>query len=292
MLFKKLPDEYNTLRKEYEISRCGQVRSVDKTTLQKRLLSQKKYNGYMKAQVGGKQCLIHYLVAISFVPKPEDYDSTFTIDHIDHNDRLNNHASNLRWASTSTQTKNQRKKIRYQIDSLPVIATSLDGIVVRKFNSLREANTTIVGSDIRHISGCINGKRKQHMGYTWKTPESDPDIEGETWKLFNVVKQYKVCVSDHGRVSFNFNNGYIKKISSFDKNTTRATEDYNKYPKLSKNGQTFYLHVVVWELFMGEKPANMVINHIDHNKQNASLSNLELVTQSDNMKFFRIFKSI
>lgn len=27
----------------------------------------------------------------------------------------------------------------------------------------------------------------------------------------------------------------------------------------------------------------MIVNHIDHNKQNASLSNLELITQSQNM---------
>lgn len=43
------------------------------------------------------------------------------------------------------------------------------------------------------------------------------------------------------------------------------------------------IHRLVWETFKGEIPEGMVIDHIDGNRSNNSLSNLRLVTQSENM---------
>lgn len=48
-----------------------------------------------------------------------------------------------------------------------------------------------------------------------------------------------------------------------------------------KNG---LLHRIIWETFNGEIPRGMEIDHIDCNKQNNALSNLRLVTHSENMK--------
>lgn len=56
--------------------------------------------------------------------------------------------------------------------------------------------------------------------------------------------------------------------------------------KLRHNGKRYgrYVHRLVWETFMGDIPEGLEINHIDHNKLNNSLSNLELVSHSDNLK--------
>ena len=56
--------------------------------------------------------------------------------------------------------------------------------------------------------------------------------------------------------------------------------------KLLKNGKRkhHYVHRLVWETFNGDIPQGYEINHIDHNKQNNTLENLELVTRSVNMK--------
>ena len=40
----------------------------------------------------------------------------------------------------------------------------------------------------------------------------------------------------------------------------------------------------MWQTFVGEIPAGYEVNHKDHNKTNNSLSNLELVTHSVNLK--------
>lgn len=43
-------------------------------------------------------------------------------------------------------------------------------------------------------------------------------------------------------------------------------------------------HRCVWEAFNGRIPTNLEIDHIDRNKHNNKLSNLRLVTHSENMK--------
>ena len=56
--------------------------------------------------------------------------------------------------------------------------------------------------------------------------------------------------------------------------------------KLRRNKKRFnrYVHRLVWEAFNGEIPKGFEINHIDHDKSNNSLSNLELVSHSENLK--------
>lgn len=44
-----------------------------------------------------------------------------------------------------------------------------------------------------------------------------------------------------------------------------------------------YVHRIVAESFIGHIPSGMVINHIDYNRSNNRVSNLEIVTQSENV---------
>lgn len=43
------------------------------------------------------------------------------------------------------------------------------------------------------------------------------------------------------------------------------------------------MHKIIWEAFNGLIPEGMVIDHTDGNKGNNALTNLQLVSQSDNM---------
>ena len=65
------------------------------------------------------------------------------------------------------------------------------------------------------------------------------------------------------------------------KKTNRSTAGYRQ---ISCYSQTFLVHRVIWEAFHGEIPEGLQINHIDGNKANNSLSNLELVTPAENMR--------
>lgn len=65
------------------------------------------------------------------------------------------------------------------------------------------------------------------------------------------------------------------------KKTARSTAGYRQ---ISCYGKTFLVHRVVWEAFNGEIPEGLQVNHIDGNKANNNLSNLELVTPAENMR--------
>lgn len=52
----------------------------------------------------------------------------------------------------------------------------------------------------------------------------------------------------------------------------------------NKNSHKRSLHKVLYETFIGPIPENMLIDHIDGNRANNSLTNLRLVSQSNNMK--------
>ena len=90
-------------------------------------------------------------------------------------------------------------------------------------------------------------------------------------------------VSNEGNViSLNYNKtGKAKVIKQYtDTNGySFVTLGYKAKPK------SFKVHILVWEAFNGKKPNGMQINHIDENKSNNRLDNLELVTPSGNCNY-------
>jgi len=53
--------------------------------------------------------------------------------------------------------------------------------------------------------------------------------------------------------------------------------------KNSKLQRSYLVHRLVWMAFNGDIPAGLEIDHIDRDKKNNCLSNLRLVTRSENM---------
>lgn len=56
------------------------------------------------------------------------------------------------------------------------------------------------------------------------------------------------------------------------------------YPFIYVDRKNIPIHVLVWERENGPKPPGTEIHHIDENKENYELSNLELLTNSDHQK--------
>lgn len=52
-----------------------------------------------------------------------------------------------------------------------------------------------------------------------------------------------------------------------------------------QKSRVFYYHRVIWFYFNGEIPQDYEINHIDENKSNNALNNLELLTRAENVKY-------
>lgn len=86
-----------------------------------------------------------------------------------------------------------------------------------------------------------------------------------------------------------YDNYYIDELGNVYKNNIKLKPSDNGVGylniKLKKDGyrKHYYVHRLVWETFNGVVPQGYEINHKDHNKYNNELSNLEIVTHSENL---------
>jgi hypothetical protein len=77
------------------------------------------------------------------------------------------------------------------------------------------------------------------------------------------------------------------KSSGYVQVNLRDKPEFDATPKEQRNKHTgcykFPVHRVVYAWFHGEIPEDMVIDHIDTNKANNAISNLQCITQDENM---------
>jgi hypothetical protein len=110
--------------------------------------------------------------------------------------------------------------------------------------------------------------KRQRMGLFLYFQESSAPIKNEQWQRIDE----KLEVSNKGRVrkdGVKYLNLHVHKTG---------------YVIVSINGKNQYLHCVVWKAFNGDISEGYELDHIDCNKLNNSLYNLELVTHQENMK--------
>lgn len=125
-VWKKVPVEG---LERYSISSIGQVRNDDRKRIMKIYLSNR---GYYCIQLSGaktKHFRVHRLVALAFIPNPNEYPY---VNHIDGN-KENNCIENLEWCTQlhNTQSLNTRKKfgcIRPRPNDLFLAEVSILGV--------------------------------------------------------------------------------------------------------------------------------------------------------------------
>lgn len=96
-------------------------------------------------------------------------------------------------------------------------------------------------------------------------------IEGENWRWVNDHLE----VSDHGRTRLTVTlpiYGYAGVLNG-----------RPNYRRIKIGGDSFFPHRLVAEAFLGPCPIGKVVNHKDGNKDNNRLSNLEYVSQQENV---------
>ena len=91
-------------------------------------------NGYVVCSLNSKQFKKHLIIALQFIPNPNNFPQ---IDHINHN-KADNRIENLRWVSSS---ENQRNKTSWRhqyvfIDELPESAELLESYNGHDFDGL------------------------------------------------------------------------------------------------------------------------------------------------------------
>lgn len=173
----------------YTISRSGNVYSLTKhVNLSPRL----GRSGYMEVRLkkDGKVShkSLHRLLAIAFIPNPENKPC---IDHIDGN-RMNNKIENLRWC-TSKENSNNPVSLRKLSEAVklsytkgrkpmplsaiqkrnvghykPVVQYTLDGNYIKQWCSIKEAAESLGISRSQISEACIGKRVKTAKGFLFK----------------------------------------------------------------------------------------------------------------------------
>lgn len=210
-------------------------------------------------QLDNKTMYVHRLVALAFIDNPNKYP---TVNHIDQR-RDNNYADNLEWATAKMQairlhpnTINNRRGVGLY---------DREGIRLQWFASLVEAALTVVGfkEAFKNIAFAASGKGKSAYGHFWKY-EKIVDIIGEEWKTVSGTQHCEV--SSMGRVR---RKARILKPSIDTVGYCVVGIKYGNEKKIKK------VHRLVAEAFLLPNAAMPLVNHMDGDKTNNILTNLE-----------------
>lgn len=131
-------------------------------------------NGYYTVTLkknGKKKCLsVHRLVAIAFIPNPNDYPC---IDHLNDN-QIDNRACNLQWCTHKINNSKEHHRIATSLSNKgknkptlwrPIVQLSTSGNIVKVYSSMTHAD--LDGFQHSAIHRVIHGKLKTHGGYKW-----------------------------------------------------------------------------------------------------------------------------
>lgn len=166
-----------------------------------------------------------------------------------------------------TVGKKRKNRAVHQLVAQAFLPNPNNYIIVDHINGDRQDNRV---ENLRWASALENANNK-HLDKTPDKPHfeevkfSDEEMQSEKWKEYNGFK-----VSNLGRV-IGKNNKILKGHKS-------------DCGYISYGGEHILGHILVWEAFNGQKQSGMVINHINGNKHDNRLVNLEQVTPKENSR--------
>lgn len=170
-------EEWKTIEgyEDYQVSNLGRVKSLKYKTEKILTPRQNKIKGgylYVILCRDGetKAFQIHRLVAMAFMPNPEDF--ILEINHIDRNPE-NNSLDNLEWCTRQKNVEHSSNKVVHQYDT--------SGNYIQSFESAKIAGET-TSIDPSAISKVCLGKRKTAGGYVWKR-----SLEGHADDQYNKI---------------------------------------------------------------------------------------------------------
>lgn len=250
----------------YEISNIGNVKSTKRGIIMRPCMR----NGYLSVCLSHqnikKNHLIHRLVAIAFIPNPDDLQ---VVNHKDGN-RLNNSVFNLEWTTYSGNAVHSCNILMNQRGTVAVKQISLDGTVLNTFDSIKEA-ANYTGVSAKKIPSVCNGSRNQTGGYKWEHVE-DKIHDIPHGKSLSEYPNY--IITNNGQVYSIKTNRYLV--------LNKHNSGYLTVGLSNGTKKDFYVHVLVATIYIPKPLEKNYVNHKDRNKSNNNIENLEWVTSTEN----------
>lgn len=265
----------------YEVSDLGNIKNAKTGRILKQ--NQRK-SGYLcvglRSSGEDKTLSCHRLVALAYLPNPENKPQ---VDHIDRF-RNNNKLSNLRWATVQEQALNRSYIGHYDIKRRRSIwkCDKETGERIELFESSTLASQSVVHTTsttnaCAFIFSVARGDNPRAYGFKWEF-DDEVIIEGEEWKEIDSFilgvqrKKSKYFISNKGRLRTP-RRGTI---------TPRLPTDKG-YPIFTIYKTIFTAHRLVALMFLERQEGRDIVNHIDGKKWNCTIDNLEWVTESENV---------
>ena len=205
--WKSIPDY-----EEYQVSTLGRVKRLayyknvcggSKQHCEERILKpQKRKRGYQAVMLSknskAKSFLVHRLVAIVFIPNPDNLPQ---VNHKDEN-TSNNCVDNLEWCNQcynsnyGTSKYRISTKLKNGILSKPVEQYCKNGMFIMEYPSAIEASR-VLGLNVSGIISCCNSNKKYSNcgGFQWKYKNSDKIIKDIRKTILQFDKEYNFIAS-------------------------------------------------------------------------------------------------
>ncbi len=233
--------------------------------------------------------MIHRLIADTFIDN-DDPDNKKMVNHKDGN-KLNNHVSNLEWTTAGENNLHAIKTGLRKIHTRPIIITDSEGDSFEYQTHEEAAKCAKINS--RTIRDALkNGTKPFGWSIVYKNTK-DIKVNVDLSEFKTIIKYPNYMINPSGDIYGKTS----KRILQIKPKNANGYLVLSLRDNIKKNKRVqIYLHKILAETFIPNPNKLPEVNHIDHNKSNCSLENLEWCDRATNMRkcaeFIRLNKSV
>lgn len=217
--------EEKMLMKSEELSEFEQIKNVENFLIHKdgRIYNAKRKifmkprldKGYVGIMLNEKNYPIHRLVAIQFIPNPDNKE---LVSHKDGN-KMNNHVDNLEW---TTRSENVQHAYDTDLNTnyKSIHMYELSGKYIKTFKTIADACREL-NLDCSTISRCCQGKTKYAYNYIWKFASEHDTNDINSVEIYNnkPITIDKFDLNDNFLATFKNLGDAAQSIGKTNKNT-------------------------------------------------------------------------